>query len=130
MLTEKKIDIFRDNLLDPRAISQLKKIVSATNAAIVLSSSWRWDRTAKNEARRQLREHGLDFIDITPCRYDIPFSKDAEIAVWLEEHPEVQKYIIIDDAELQQNTFQVKTDFSCGLTREKAEEAINMLQGE
>lgn len=133
MLREENVDIFQEDMLDPRAIAQLKKIVEATDASIILSSSWRWNREGKNAVRRQLREKGLDFIGTTPCRLDIPLCRDNEIAVWLKEHPEVESFIILDDNEMNSlalKPFQVKTDFKDGLTREKAEEAILMLKGE
>ena len=133
MLTEENVDIFNEDMLDERAIVQLKKIVEATNAEIVLSSSWRWYKETRDKIHRQLRQKGIDFVDTTPREIDITMSRGAEIKAWLDNHPEVEKFVILDDDELQIEEYlpyHVKTNFKYGLTREKAAEAIKILNGE
>ena len=133
MLTEENVDIFNEDMLDERAIVQLKKIVEATNAEIVLSSSWRWYKETRDKIHHQLRQKGIDFVDTTPREIDITMSRGAEIKAWLDNHPEVEKFVILDDDELQIEEYlpyHVKTNFKYGLTREKAAEAIKILNGE
>ena len=133
MLTEENVDIFNEDMLDERAIVQLKKIVEATNAEIVLSSSWRWYKETRDKIHHQLRQKGIDFVDTTPREIDITMSRGAEIKAWLDNHPEVKKFVILDDDELQIKEYlpyHVKTNFKYGLTREKAAEAIKILNGE
>ena len=133
MLTEENVDIFNEDMLDERAIVQLKKIVEATDAEIVLSSSWRWYKETRNKVHHQLRLKGIDFVDTTPRETDITMSRGAEIKEWLNNHPEVEKFVILDDDELQIEEYlpyHVKTNFKYGLTREKAAEAIKILNGE
>ena len=133
MLTEENIDIFNEDMLDERAIAQLKKIVEATDAEIVLSSSWRWYKETRDKIHHQLRQKGIDFVDTTPREIDITMSRGAEIKAWLDNHPEVEKFVILDDDELQIEEYlpyHVKTNFKYGLTREKAAEAIKILNGE
>ena len=133
MLTEENVDIFNEDMLDERAIVQLKKIIEATNAEIVLSSSWRWYKETRDKIHHQLRKKGIDFIDTTPREIDITMSRGAEIKAWLDNHPEVEKFVILDDDELQIEEYlpyHVKTNFKYGLTREKAAEAIKILNGE
>ena len=133
MLTEGNVDIFNEDMLDERAIVQLKKIVEATNAEIVLSSSWRWYKETRDKIHHQLRQKGIDFVDTTPREIDITMSRGAEIKAWLDNHPEVEKFVILDDDELQIEEYlpyHVKTTFKYGLTREKAAEAIKILNGE
>ena len=133
MLTEENIDIFNEDMLDERAIVQLKKIVEATDAEIVLSSSWRWYKETRDKIHHQLRQKGIDFVDTTPREIDITMSRGAEIKAWLDNHPEVEKFVILDDDELQIEEYlpyHVKTNFKYGLTREKAAEAIKILNGE
>ena len=133
MLTEENVDIFNEDMLDERAIVQLKKIVEATDAEIVLSSSWRWYKETRDKIHHQLRQKGIDFVDTTPREIDITMSRGAEIKAWLDNHPEVEKFVILDDDELQIEEYlpyHVKTNFKYGLTREKAAEAIKILNGE
>lgn len=133
MLTEENIDIFNEDMLDERAIVQLKKIVEATNAEIVLSSSWRWYKETRDKVHYQLQQKGIDFVDTTPENIDISLSRGAEIKLWLDIHPEVEKFVILDDDDLRTEEYlpyHVKTTFRYGLTREKAAEAIKILNGE
>lgn len=133
MLEEENIDIFQEDMLDPRAIIQLRKIVEATNAQIVLSSSWRWEKELRDKVHYQLREKDIDFIDTTMLQIDITLSRGKEIENYLYKHPEIEKYVILDDDQIQIESlspYHVRTTFKYGLTREKAEEAIKILNGE
>lgn len=133
MLSEDNINIFQEDMLDPRAIVQLKKIVETTGASIVLSSSWRWEKGLRDKVHYQLREKEIDFIDTTTLQIDITLSRGKEIDKYLENHPEIENFVILDDDEIQSATLKphhVRTTFKYGLTREKAEEAIKILNGE
>lgn len=133
MLEEDNVDIFNEDMLDERAIIQLKKIIMATDAEIVLSSSWRWYKETRDKVHYQLQQKGIDFVDTTPLEINITMSRGAEIKIWLDEHPEVEKFVILDDNDLRIEEYlpyHVKTTFKYGLTREKAAEAIKILNGE
>lgn len=133
MLEEDNIDIFNEDMLDERAIIQLKKIIMATDAEIVLSSSWRWYKDTRDKVHRQLQAKDIDFVDTTPLEIDTAMSRGMEIKTWLDEHPEVERFVILDDDDLRIQEYipyHVKTTFRYGLTREKAAEAIQILNGE
>ena len=133
MLTEENVDIFNEDMLDERAIVQLKKIVEATDAEIVLSSSWRWYKDTRDKVHYQLQRKGIDFVDTTPREIDITMTRGAEIKTWLDEHPEVDQFVILDDEDLKLKEYlpnHVRTTFKYGLTREKAAQAIKILNGE
>ena len=133
MLTEENVDIFNEDMLDERAIVQLKKIVEATGAEIVLSSSWRWYKDTRDKVHYQLRQKGIDFVDTTPREIDITMTRGAEIKAWLDDHPEVEQFVILDDDDLRLKEYlpnHVRTTFKYGLTREKAAQAIKILNGE
>ena len=133
MLEEDNIDIFNEDMLDERAIIQLKKIVMATDAEIVLSSSWRWEKELRDKVHHQLRAKNIDFVDTTPLEINTTLSRGMEIKVWLDDHPEVEQFVILDDDDLRIQEYlpyHVKTTFRYGLTREKAAEAIKILNGE
>ena len=133
MLEEDNVDIFNEDMLDERAIVQLKKIVVTTGAEIVLSSSWRWYKDTRDKVHQQLRAKDIDFIDTTPREINITMNRGMEIKAWLDEHPEVERFVILDDDDLRIEEYlpyHVKTTFKYGLTREKAAEAIQILNGE
>lgn len=133
MLTEDNVDIFNEDMLDPRAIVQLKKIVETAKASIVLSSSWRWEKPLRDKVHKQLQAKDIDFIDTTTLQTDITMSRGKEVEKYLEDHPEIENFVILDDDEIQSAALKphhVKTTFKYGLTREKAEEAIKIFNGE
>ena len=119
-------------------IRHLKKIIDATNAKVVLSSSWRWgywstgnDRIDYLELVEKLSNFGIFLADITPA-----FSsndREAEILWWLDNKFESGNFIILDD-ELNYfhllSPYVVKTDRALGLTQKEVTKAINMLNKE
>lgn len=125
-----------DAISEP-ALDLLKMIVFATDAKIVLSSTWRLWEDARATVRKRLGTRGMDFIDVTK-ELRIKFSRSApradEIKEWLERHPEVTNFAILDDdpdaglEELAGHFFQ--TSFDHGLTPVIAEKVINHLRGE
>ena len=133
MFEEDNIDIFQEDILDVRAICQLRRIVETTNAEIVLSSSWRWYKEEKEPINKQLQAKNIDFIDITPTEISFKMDKTSEINAWLNNHSEIENFVILDDEQIKDEKLiphWVKTTFKHGLTREKAEQAIKVLKGE
>lgn len=129
-MLEKNIDIFHYDILDDGAIDLLKTIVESTNSEIVLSSSWRWYKESREKIREQLQKHNLKFIDITPTRTDKTLKREEEIQNWLDSHPEVVNYVILDDEKISCESMKkhhVRTTFSRGLTIESAQTAIEIL---
>lgn len=81
---------------------------------VVLSSSWRHH----DDGMEEIRKHVCSFIDITPT---IDGHRGTEIKAWLDKHPEVSRYAIIDDdsdmlPEQLPNFF--KTSWQVGITPE------------
>ena len=89
--------------IDPLCSNRINKICAETGAKIVLSSDWRinWpcciDRIEKGGI-----EHGL-IVDKTPEHMWAEHaskeykSRGCEIDDWLSQHPECDRYVIIDD---------------------------------
>lgn len=109
---------FKNNLypVDDWMCFLVGRIQLNTDCAIVVSSSWRHDPRGMETIRAKFN----NVIDKTPyadgCRGD-------EIKAWLDAHPEVEKYAILDDdsdmlEEQLPNFF--KTTFKEGLTEEIA----------
>lgn len=129
--------------LSPPHMELLGKIIEATNAYIVISSSW----------RRYNLEQTIDFItsefnpfvgknpfpftdrviDITkrlrPIKMSEYIYRGDEIKEWLDNN-EVESYVILDDINsmlsCQQNNL-VLTDEKKGLTDKDAQKAISIL---
>lgn len=79
--------------LDPLAISMVREICKLAGAKIVLSSTWRKIRPCQEYAI----EFDLPIIDRTASYSDKGHQRGYEIEDWLEKHPEVTHYAIIDD---------------------------------
>lgn len=118
---------------NPESCKILNRIIDETDAKIVLSSSWRLDGI--NRMNSLFKHFGLPRIyDITPslCIRFGSLCRGKEIDKWLSEHPEVTKYVILDDdtdMEEYQLPFFVKTNpYKDGLNNDIANKVINILQ--
>lgn len=114
--------------IDPYMAILVDRIIQATECKVVLSSSWRvWP-----EGREEVKAQVCDFIDVTP---NMPISggqeameRGKEIQFWLDAHPEVTKYCILDDSsDMMPHQKHFKTMWLTGLTQEIADEVIEYL---
>ena len=121
-------------------IRNLRNIVRETGAKIVLSSDWRLVRDDPEHSKdyrylvRKLRFAGGLTID--GHTDDISWSKrGTEIKKYLQDHPEVTDYVILDDLPFRDFLFcrelrhLVLTDSRTGLTEEDVKRAVKILQG-
>lgn len=143
----------RDNygrLFHPEFVDNLRWIIDETGAKIVMSSTWRFAGLEKMKQMWIDRNLPGELIDITiDCVqlvddgraefYDL-VERGHEIQQWLDEHPEVENYVILDDDNdfltSQRGNF-VRTsnninhpdciDIGYGLTKICSEEAIRIL---
>jgi len=122
--------------VDEEKLLLLKQIVEATDAKIVLSSTWRYDREEPLfngdflELQEALQNIGLSFYSFTP--QGAPKNRGIEIKNWLSNHPEVERFVILDDEwfdywEEGLRPYMVKTYHREGLTKENAKQAIDIL---
>ncbi len=110
--------------IDETRLALLKRLVDATEAKLVLISSWRkhWDRDTAlcDEIGLELNElfarYGLTIMDKTPALMD--YDRPWEVRRWLSEHgDQVESYVIFDDipwgwGELEER--HVRTDYNVG----------------
>jgi hypothetical protein len=107
--------------MDPVLVYRLNLIVDRVDCSLVLSSSWRIDKNW----RQIMRANGIfgEFLDRTPDNRLLT-SRGREIKQWLDEHPEVTRYAILDDnadmLDSQKPNF-FKTSVLHGLTQEIAD---------
>ena len=81
-----------ENDIDVNKIVLLKKSLDETGAKVVLTSSWRYTRKAQ-ELKQLLLIYGI-IVDCTPF---IDNERGIEIKKWLQEHNDVQDFVILDD---------------------------------
>lgn len=125
-----------------RAIQLLNQLCRENDLAIVVSSKGGWRYSLRKDEngdyvirnyRRILYDSGLD--DHTYIYGHTPvtdFNKDMEIKIFIEKHPEVDKFVILDDcaeeisADLREYLVLCKTEE--GFTEEKFREAVKVLR--
>ena len=125
--------------IDQEKLDRLKRIVDATGARIVLSSTWRYDRNDPKyngdflELQEAFHNVGLKFYDYTPVDA-IGIRRGMEIRAWLGLHRgEVDQFIILGDElyDFEERGLLprlIKTDFAYGgLIEELTQEAIDLL---
>ena len=150
---------FGADLDDPDAPSPvhlqwLKKILDETGAEVVLSSSWRIGLRSTQIVMDSLASIGYSLRGVTPegvsvsfieksgfkptrlfleTRGDTKYTLDrgAEIYAWLNKHPEVTNFVILDDEDTDIKGYfpdkLVKTSFAHGLLEEHAKKAVKIL---
>lgn len=123
--------------LDPAAVRRLNRLLERTGAVVVVSSSWRHGRSSKRlEALLRLRGFRGTVIDTTKDWSAVPtwdlvpgMERGDEIRLWLDEHPDVTSYVVLDDfgdMKAVRDRF-VQTDMDAGLTDADVERAIALL---
>lgn len=60
----------------------------------------------------------------------IPVPRGLEIQEWIDAHPGVERFVILDDEceMVHLEPLLVKTKFDCGLTEQDVEKAIKILE--
>ena len=135
------------NLFSPTAVANLQQIIDATNAQIVISSSWRFagmDVLKTMWKKRQLPGNIYDITSlyvtddfISEHMHDENFDynevisspRGIEISSWLQDHPEAISFVILDDLtsmkQFQESYVQINP--KTGITSENAKQAIEIL---
>jgi hypothetical protein len=119
--------------LCPECCSNFRLVLKQfPEARIVITSSWRLSFSL-DELRIKLIDYGIDgsrVIGSTPLIHESQHPRGDDITAWLEIHPEVTSYVIIDDNDDMTTHMDhlVKTDYAIGLTRANAVEVIRKLQ--
>ena len=116
---------------DPKAVKQLKRIIDATDADIVVESSWKYLGLDAMKELWEVRNLPGTIIDITPSL--LGKNKGVEIASWLSKYAKQDiRYVIIDDEyvvlESQLSNFILTNPYE-GITEEQANKAISILNG-
>ena len=123
-------------IIDPIRMALLKQIVDATHAKIVLSTSWRehWSNTSSEcddtggQINHLFKTYGLQIFDKTPKLHE---KRETEIKTWLDEHPEVDNFVVLDDmflsADYLKGHFVKTSNYFDGLVETDTQQAISIL---
>jgi hypothetical protein len=99
---EHSLELWAVSWLEPALVGRLATLVERTGAKVVVTSSWR-QRRSKKELHDILAGCGFSegIFDVTPR---LPrgaegerLAREREIMAWLELHPEVLSFVILDD---------------------------------
>ena len=129
-----------DNRIDLSRVKLLADIVNATDAKIVLSSTWRvaWNQSAElcgvdgEYINHCLNKYGLCIMDKTPFR---SFFEDrrTEIITWLLRHQtEIESFVILDDIDCGWKELGgrvvITNPYGYGLEERHVKKAIELLK--
>jgi hypothetical protein len=85
--------------VDRKLLKRFKRLVQRTKAKVVLSSTWRYDPAGLFSAKHW----GIPFIGAIP---DMPSKpRSVEIKTWLKHHPNVERFVVIDDEDDELDEF-------------------------
>lgn len=120
---------------DPGCVEALNRIITETDARIVVSSSWRGKFVAP--MREHLSNWGVKakVIGVTPrLERQVGLlvaakTRGDEIQAWLDSARDIDSFVIIDDESDMAHLAHrlVQTTYESGLTTEHTERAIKML---
>ncbi|MDO4942900.1 MAG: HAD domain-containing protein [Lachnospiraceae bacterium] len=130
--------------LDLKCVDNLHMIVKATDAKVVITSSWRtgWYKEAEKKhmvspemaaLEHAMNDLGMEIYDKTrPQLGGIMDFRGNQIKDYIEDHSPIESFVVIDDIFFpdfgQFEDRLVLTDFDeGGLTMERAQEAIYIL---
>ena len=120
-------------LLDQDCIMRLKRLVSTTDAKIVLCSSWRTSFHHMAQLAQQLDLYGLNIYGTTNEYNNM--GRGQQIMEWIYNHENCDYYVVLDDdndiRDYPPNTevtaHLVVPDYQVGLTELNVDEALNIL---
>lgn len=120
-----------------KAVKNLNKLIRLTKAKIVISSTWRLFHSLeelKNIIKKQgIRGEIISTTSVEKATIEEGIPRGQKISDWLEQHPEVEQYVIIDD-DIQADCIQfhpyncVETSYKRGFSPEdRFNEALAIL---
>ena len=130
------IQVAHHTHLDPLALDLIDKIVDATGAVVIASTTWRL-RYSNDEMNLMLSNRGAKFriAGATPAIRMFGSDRGAEIKRYLEDSlDEAERFVIIDDIDFFFHHTDlyphfIQTDSKYGIRQSDVEKAIKILNG-
>lgn len=111
-------------IVDPTLLARLRRLLDSTGAQVVLASSWRFDPVGM----LAVKYYEVPFTDTIPDEPNEPRCK--EILDWLGAHPDVERFIVIDDQDDELDPLPLfQPTRNTGLTDEIVKAAVDYLNG-
>ena len=111
-------------IVDRRLLRIFLRMVTRARAKVVLISDWRHDPAGLFSARYW----GIRYVDIVP--YLPKRSRGEQIFLWLRKHPNVKRYVVIDDDDDQLDNLPLfQPSASEGISAKIANGVVKYLQG-
>lgn len=120
-----------------KAVKNLNKLIRLTKAEIVISSTWRLFHSLEELQNifeeQKIKGEIISTTSVEKATIEEDIPRGQKIADWLEQHPEVEQYVIIDD-DIQADCIQfhpfncVETSYKRGFSPEdRFNEALAIL---
>lgn len=123
---EQGVDVYKEHLLEERALALLQRIIYGSGTDIVVTSSWRHDAAAYQKLLEQLSRYRMK----PHSTLQGPGTdRGQEIHQWLSEHPGIEAFVILDDdddvGEYREQL--IKTNPDRGLTSRDVSRCLHLL---
>lgn len=112
--------------LDKACVKHFLRLLELTDAKVVISSTWRYDK--RNDKLWQ-DLFGPRWIGKTGS--DLDAGRGSEIKLWLDKHPEITQFVILDDEDSDMGEmmkFVVLTDMVSGFTSWQFSQCLDRLR--
>lgn len=132
------INNYEEEPINMKCLLILKEIIKVTGAKVVVTSSNKYsfqdygkpyfESNCYNNYVKKLNDEGIYIYDFTPS---IGHNREKEIQVYLELHPEINEFLILDDDYFfdRWNGHQIYVDLDCGITCDDIKTSIDILNG-
>jgi hypothetical protein len=103
-----------------KAINVLNEIIEETDCEIVISSDWRFHCTLDVMKElykiRGIIKSPIDYSsDLSSTNDKVAEYRSFEILDWLKNHPEVTKWVAVDDLDMNESYGEISGNFKYGL---------------
>lgn len=125
-------------------LGRLRKMAKETDSKVILSTSWKdeWAEDSKKRSadgeylHQKLFQAGITIAGKIDESSIGASHRGAAIQLYLDSHPEIERYVILDDIEFDFYDYEevashfVRTDPRYGLTKKKLKEAVLVMKKE
>ena len=119
---------YGNNYIDDNLLNLFAAVVKSTSSEVVLSSIWKNSTNKVSSLISKLSKYNIKILEIISPLGQNWINPSEEIKKWLQNHPQVTKYVIIDNSlelfdSFKENLFA--TDPELGITEVLALDIID-----